>query len=56
MKEREPLYASTDLVALFQGLADDGYEALSMGLIKDLIELECKDTTEGKEIQWQVST
>ena len=55
MKDKEAIYATSDLVSLFQGLADDGYEGLSIGLIKDLIERDCLDITEGKEIEWQVS-
>ena len=55
MKDKKPLYATSDLVTLFEQLAKDGYEGLSMGLIKDLIERDCKDITEGKENEWQVS-
>jgi hypothetical protein len=55
MKDKEAIYATADLVSLFQGLADDGYEGLSISLIKDLIERDCSDITEGKEIEWQVS-
>lgn len=55
MKDKQPLYATTDLVDLFEQLSKDGYSGLSMGLIKDLIERDCKDITEGKEIEWQIS-
>ena len=55
MKDREAIYATKDLVSLFQGLENEGYEGLSINLIKDLIERDCSDITEGKEIEWQVS-
>ena len=56
MKDKQPLYATSDLVDLFEQLVKDGYEGLSIGLIKDLIERDCKDITEGKEIEWQTAT
>jgi hypothetical protein len=55
MKDREAIYATSDLVSLFQGLAEEGYEGLSISLIKDLIERDCSDITEGKEIEWHTS-
>jgi hypothetical protein len=56
MKGKEPLYSTKELIHLFQTMQADGYEGMSMGLIKDMIELGCQDMTEGKEIEWQVST
>jgi hypothetical protein len=56
MEEKHPLYATSDLISLFKQLAKDGYSGLSMGLITDLIERDCKDITEGKEIEWQTAT
>jgi hypothetical protein len=55
MKAKEPIYSTQELIHLFQTMADDGYQGISMGLIKDMIELGCKDMTEGKEIEWQLS-
>jgi hypothetical protein len=55
MKEKEPMYSTTELVSLFAKLAEDGYEGLSMKLITDLIERDCADITEGEEIEWQIS-
>ena len=55
MKEKEAIYSTIDLVALFAGLLKDGYNGLSMKLITDLIERDCKDITKGKEIEWRTS-
>lgn len=55
MKDKEPIYSTIDLVALFAGLLQDGYNGLSMKLITDLIERDCPDITEGKEIEWRTS-
>ena len=55
MKAKEPIYSTQELIHLFQTMADDGYQGISMGLIKDMIELGCKDMTEGEEIEWQLS-
>jgi hypothetical protein len=54
-KEKEAVYSTIDLVHLFAELLKDGYTGLSMKLITDLIERDCKDITEGKEIKWQTS-
>jgi hypothetical protein len=56
MKGKESMYSTQELIHLFQTMQADGYEGMSMGLIKDMIELSCQDITEGKEIEWQVST
>jgi hypothetical protein len=55
MNGQEPVYATADLVALFAGLEKEGYTGLSLKLITDLIERDCQDITEGKEIKWQTS-
>jgi hypothetical protein len=55
MQEQEPIYATADLIALFAGLEKEGYTGLSLKLITDLIERDCQDITEGKEIEWQTS-
>ena len=55
MKEQNPVYATSDLIAMFAGLQKEGYTGLSLKLITDLIERDCKDITEGKEIEWQTS-
>jgi hypothetical protein len=55
MKDKEPVYSTIDLVALFAGLLKDGYNGLSLKLITDLIERDCEDITEGKEIEWRTS-
>jgi hypothetical protein len=54
-KENEAVYSTIDLVHLFAELLKDGYTGLSMKLITDLIERDCKDITDGKEIKWQTS-
>jgi hypothetical protein len=56
MKGKEPLYSTKELIHLFKTMQADGYEGMSMGLIKDMIELGCQDITEGKEIEWQQAT
>jgi Ca2+-binding EF-hand superfamily protein len=56
MKGKEPLYSTQELIHLFQTLADDGYEGMNMKLITDMIELGCKDITEGEEITWLQAT
>ena len=56
MKDKEPLYSTQELIHLFQTIKADGYEGMSMGLIKDMIELGCKDITEGEEITWLQAT
>ena len=55
MSKNEPIYSTIDLVALFANLLQDGYNGLSMKLITDLIERDCPDITEGKEIEWRTS-
>ena len=55
MKEKQAIYSTIDLVALFAGLLKDGYNGLSMKLITDLIERDCEDITKGKEIEWRTS-
>jgi hypothetical protein len=55
MNGQEPVYATADLVALFAGLEKEGSTGLSLKLITDLIERDCQDITEGKEIKWQTS-
>jgi hypothetical protein len=46
MKE-DKMYSTIDLTALFANLLKDGYTAINMKLITDLIELEIKPI--GKE-------
>jgi hypothetical protein len=55
MKGKEPLYSTADLIAMFKRLEKDGYSGLSIKLITDLIERDCEDITEGKDIEWQIS-
>ena len=46
---KEPMYSTVDLVYLFAELLRDGYTALNMKLITDLIERDCKDITTKQE-------
>jgi hypothetical protein len=54
-EKKEAVYSTIDLVALFAELLKDGYTGLSLKLITDLIERDCEDITEGKDIKWETS-
>ena len=56
MNSKEPLYSTRELIHLFQTIEADGYEGMNMKLITDMIELGCKDITEGEEITWLQAT
>jgi hypothetical protein len=53
MKEQEPMYSTVDLVYLFAELLRDGYTALNIKLITDLIERDCSDITQEEEGECQ---
>lgn len=55
MKKEEPMYSTVEIVYVFSELLRDGYSAVNMKLITDLIERDCELPQAEKECECQTS-